>query len=143
MGVVVVVDELLVGLCCLDGVQVYALDVLDKRPFRHGLIGDIVENLSLDSFESRKPACPGASFTADNLVAAVHAPYADGLQEPVSLDGIGQFRKFVFAEKLAGLERVGVNQVQFNFNNLLVIRSFALGGSYRKIFVSVMVLENV
>jgi hypothetical protein len=61
----------------------------------------------------------------------------------VGLDGFGQFRKFVVAEKLAGLERVRVDKVQLDFYDLLAIGRCALGGVCRKILISVMVLENV
>ena len=101
----------------VDGVEVLALEVLDHRQLEDPLVvevehpgGDLVE-LGLDA--GAEPALAG-----DELVAQPDGADEDRLEHPVLAERVGQRRDLGGVELAAGLERVGVDLIDGEVDQL-------------------------
>ena len=110
-----------------DWIQIDALDVLDQRPFVHGFVVEIFENLRLDGLAVCKFRCTGAAFTADDLITVAYLADRNRLDKAVLFDSFCEFDKFIVAEKFTRLERVRINQVDVDFYDFLIVRRCVFG----------------
>jgi hypothetical protein len=111
VGVAVLLDEALVGLGELDGVEVFPLNVLDEGELE-GLAGVQLLDDDLDLVEPGFLAGAPAALAGDDLVAigvGGEAADDDGLDEPPVLDGGGELREALQVEVLARLAALGDN----------------------------------
>ena len=101
----------------LDGVEVFALDVLHDGHFEHGgVIG--LPDVGRDVLQARLQGGAVAAFAADDLVALrAGLPQGERLDDSERADGVGQLRQRLRIEVQAGLEGVGDNLVERNLTN--------------------------
>jgi len=94
--------ETLEGVGDFDGVEVFALDVLDESDFHEAVVGDVLDN---DGHVMKAGDAGGAkaAFTGDELIAVVRAPYDEGLDDAVFSNGLGEFLEALRGERGTGL----------------------------------------
>ena len=101
-------DEPLQRAGLFQGVQVFALNVLDER-HRHRSAVRHLANENRHLREARQLRSAPAAFTRNDFVAGrfaaghSHRPHHDGLHQALRLDAFGQFLQRVFAHVRTGL----------------------------------------
>jgi hypothetical protein len=84
------VDQASDGLCFLERIEVFALDVLDQRHRERLLVGHLAhdDRHLVETSQLRRPVAP---FTGHDLVALVgQRPNEDGLHHAMQTDGVGE-----------------------------------------------------
>jgi len=110
-------DEPLIGLGFLDGIEVFALDVLNEREFQHLFIRDIADDgrdLQRSSQLSRSPS----AFPSDDLIAKATATHDDRLYQAVSADRISQLAQPLFIISSARLIGTRINEINIQLDDL-------------------------
>ena len=107
---VVLLDQVLVGQCYLDGIEVFALNVLHQRHLHHVLVVSRA-HISRNRKQARHLRGAPTSFTGDDLIGAiVHFAERDGLDHPDLSDALGQFFERLRVKLSAGLIGIGHNR---------------------------------
>ena len=100
-------DQVLVGECNLDGIEVFALNVFDQRHLHHVLVVGRA-HISRNREQARHLRGAPTSFTGDDLIGAiVHFAERDGLDHPDLSDALGQFFERLRVKLSAGLVGIG------------------------------------
>ena len=86
-------DEALDALSLFDGVQIFALDVLDERDGKRVLVVDGADD-DRDPFESGQARRAGAALARDDFIArSAHGAHENRAQHALFPDRVGQLRK--------------------------------------------------
>ena len=103
---VVVLDQVLVGQCDFDGIEVFALNVFHQRHLHHVLIVGRA-HISRYGVQTGHLRCAPTSFAGDDLIGAiVHFSERDGLDHADLSDAFGQFLECLlvkFSTRLIGV----------------------------------------
>jgi hypothetical protein len=103
------VREAVEGMGDLDGVEILALYVLDKRDFEQVLIGDVLDH-GRDVGQAGEFRGAPAAFAGDKLIAVTEGPDDERLDDAVGQDGIGEFLEAIGAKHGARLKGVGIDE---------------------------------
>jgi hypothetical protein len=101
-------DQLGEAVGLLDGVEVFALEILDEREFQYFAIVGFTDNDG-NFREAGDPRSAPASFAGDQFVGVALGPDDEGLDNALFLDGVGQFPQGFLIEFLARLKRAGAD----------------------------------
>ena len=91
-------EQLLIGEGNFDGVEVFALDVLDERHLHHGIVTDLA-NIGWDAEKSGALSCAITAFAGNDHIGAIFLlSKGDGLNDADASNGICQFFERLFVE---------------------------------------------
>jgi hypothetical protein len=90
LGKFELVDELSVALGLLDGIEVFALEILDQGEFEGGAIIGLTDHHG-DFGEAEELSGAPAAFAGDEFVTAGRGTHDKGLDDAAFADGIGEF----------------------------------------------------
>jgi hypothetical protein len=108
---VVLLIEAFEGVGDFDGVEIFALDVLDESDFHEAVVGEVLDDGG-DMGERGEFGGTPASFTGDELVGIAGAADDDWLDDTVFADGLGEAAEAFGVKDAAGLEGIGVYFVE-------------------------------
>jgi hypothetical protein len=130
------VDEPAVGLSLLNGVEVFALDVLDERDLKQLFVGDVTD----DDRDAKKAGALGrtpSAFARDDFVLPVNTPHENRLDDPVGPDALREFLQAVFLDERARLTRIRDEQVDVELEGPSLGVRGAAGGAHVPAFPTV------
>ena len=139
LGEVKLIREALKGVRLLDGIEVFALEVLDESHLHCHTFGYVADD---DGYAVQLCALCGAptAFAGDELVAASAAAHDERLDDAAGADRLGKLLESLFAEARAGLVRARLDQVNVDVKEELIrnrcqscrrCRRLARGGAER------------
>ena len=105
----------------IDGIQVFALKVLDHRDLEDALIVEY-ENPSRQFMQLSFDTCPQPPFTGDELIAIADRPDQNRLEHAVLAQRIGQRRDFLGIELPARLIGVSVNLIDGDLDQVARVK---------------------
>lgn len=107
-------DELSQSGRFFDGIQIFALEVLDERQFHHFAVVRFANNGG-NGFEAGQLRGAPTAFPGDDFESAAAGPNNQRLDDSLGLDGFRKFLERGFVEFLARLKRARVDLVHPKF----------------------------
>ena len=105
----------------LVAVQVLALQVFDDRHLRGLLVGDVADERGNLRFAGELRSFRAPRAGNQKIAAVLAGTHHDGLDDAVSLDGVGQLLQLFFRNFGARLVRIAVNLVHGQVQNGVAI----------------------
>jgi hypothetical protein len=119
LGEVKFVGEALEGVCLLDRIEVFALEIFDEGHLHRHTFGYVADD---DGYAVQLCALCGApaTFASDELIAGGVAADNERLDDPTRANRLGELLQCLFAEARAGLVGARLDQVNIDVKEELI-----------------------